>query len=172
MANNNSKYTPEYRQEICQLIISSGRSATSIAEEMGIDKNTFCSWMRDYRKESNRKEYRYATVDRDDRTDIQSRNCFTLTEDLNTAANRSEECFRRMESGRAKVVPATLTIMHAWRAFLPQQKKELIYHKKYAIIDEVGKDVTDYIEKFYNRKRLHSYPGYMSPVEFRLKNCA
>ncbi len=91
--------------------------------------------------------------------------------DLNTAANRSEECFRRMESGRAKVVPAALTIMHARRAFLPQQK-ELIYRKKYAIIDEVRKDVTDYIENFYNRKRLHSYLGYMSPVEFRLKNCA
>ena len=42
----------------------------------------------------------------------------------------------------------------------------------YAIIDEVGKDVTDYIENFYNRKRLHSYLGYMSRVEFRLKNCA
>ncbi len=39
MASNNSKYTPEYRKEVCQLIISSGRSATSIAEEMGIDKN-------------------------------------------------------------------------------------------------------------------------------------
>ena len=52
MASNNSKYTPEYRKEICQLIISSGRSATSIAEEMGIDKNTVCSWMRDYRKQN------------------------------------------------------------------------------------------------------------------------
>ena len=52
MASNNSKYTPEYRKEICQLIISSGRSATSIAEEMGIDKNAVCSWMRDYRRQN------------------------------------------------------------------------------------------------------------------------
>ena len=50
MASSNSKYTPEYREEICQLIISSGRSSTSIAEEMGIDKNTVCSWVRDYRR--------------------------------------------------------------------------------------------------------------------------
>ena len=40
MASNNSKYTSEYRQVIFQLIISSGCSATSIAEEMEIDKNT------------------------------------------------------------------------------------------------------------------------------------
>ena len=56
--------------------------------------------------------------------------------------------------------------------FFATAKKELIYRKKYAIIDDVRKDVTDYIENFYNRKRLHSYLGYMSPVEFRLKNCA
>ena len=35
MTSNNSKYSPEYREEISQLIISSGRSTTSIAEEMG-----------------------------------------------------------------------------------------------------------------------------------------
>ena len=40
MASNNSKYTLEYRKEICQLIVSTGRSATSVSEEMGIDKNT------------------------------------------------------------------------------------------------------------------------------------
>ena len=25
---------------------------------------------------------------------------------------------------------------------------------------------------FYNRKRMHSYLGYMSPVEYRLAHCA
>ena len=42
MASNNSKYTLEYRKEICQLIVNTGRSATSVSEEMGIDKNTAC----------------------------------------------------------------------------------------------------------------------------------
>ncbi|WP_156530832.1 IS3 family transposase [Intestinibacter bartlettii] len=27
----------------------------------------------------------------------------------------------------------------------------------------------EYIELFYNRKRMHSVLGYMSPVEYRLK---
>ncbi len=47
-------------------------------------------------------------------------------------------------------------------SFFVTAKKELIYRKQYAIIDEVWKDETDYIENFYNRKRLHSYLGYMS----------
>ncbi|WP_438266308.1 IS3 family transposase [Leptospira alexanderi] len=30
----------------------------------------------------------------------------------------------------------------------------------------------DYIERYYNRRRRHSGLGYMSPVEFRIKNSA
>ena len=55
--------------------------------------------------------------------------------------------------------------------FFASLKKELIYRKKYDTIEEVKTDVFRYIELFYNRKRLHSSLGYMSPVEYRLKNC-
>ncbi|MBQ1367687.1 MAG: IS3 family transposase [Firmicutes bacterium] len=36
-------------------------------------------------------------------------------------------------------------------------------------MDDVRKDLFYYIEIFYNRKRLHSSLGYMSPVAYRLK---
>ena len=32
-------------------------------------------------------------------------------------------------------------------------------------MEEVKQDVDDYKENFYNRKRLHSYLGYMSPAQ-------
>ena len=32
-------------------------------------------------------------------------------------------------------------------------------------------DLFYYIEMFYNRKRLHSTLGYMSPVAYRLQHC-
>jgi transposase InsO family protein len=51
-------------------------------------------------------------------------------------------------------------------------KKELIYRKNYDRIEEVENDIFEYIEIFYNRKRIHSTLGYMSPVEYRLNNCA
>ena len=48
-------------------------------------------------------------------------------------------------------------------------KKEYIYQKEYAIIEMVEKDIFYYVEIFYNRKRLHSNLGYLSPVAYRLK---
>ena len=50
MPSNNSKYTQEMRDQTAKFIIDTGRSATSIAEEMGIDTNTVCRWVRDYRR--------------------------------------------------------------------------------------------------------------------------
>lgn len=50
MPSNNSKYTSEMREQTAKFIIETGRSATSMAEEMGIDINTVCRWVRDYRR--------------------------------------------------------------------------------------------------------------------------
>ena len=36
-------------------------------------------------------------------------------------------------------------------------------------MEEVKQDMFQYIELFYNRRRLHSVLGYMSPVDYRLK---
>ena len=38
MASNNAKYTPEFREETARYVIESEKSATSVAEENGIDK--------------------------------------------------------------------------------------------------------------------------------------
>ena len=40
MPSNNSKYTEEMRTQTAEFILRSGKSATSVAEEMGIDTNT------------------------------------------------------------------------------------------------------------------------------------
>ena len=57
MPSNNCKYTPEFREETARYNIESGRSATGMAEEIGIDKNTVCSWVRDYRKKKGLPSY-------------------------------------------------------------------------------------------------------------------
>ena len=51
MASNNSKYSGEMREQTAKMIVEGGKSATSVAEELGIDKNTVCRWARDYRRE-------------------------------------------------------------------------------------------------------------------------
>lgn len=57
MPSNNSKYTDEMREQTAKLIIETGRSATSFAEEMGIDINTVCRWVRDYRRKNKMPSY-------------------------------------------------------------------------------------------------------------------
>ncbi len=53
MASNRTKYSEEMRNETAAYIIERGKSATSMAEELGIDKNTVCKWVRDYRRKNN-----------------------------------------------------------------------------------------------------------------------
>lgn len=53
MPSNNSKYTEEMRDRTVQHILMSGKSATSVAEELGIDTNTVCKWVREYRRKNN-----------------------------------------------------------------------------------------------------------------------
>ena len=54
-------------------------------------------------------------------------------------------------------------------SFFASLKKEYFYRREYATLEEVERDLFYYIEIFYNRKRLHSSLGYMSPVAYRLK---
>ena len=55
-------------------------------------------------------------------------------------------------------------------SFFASMKKECTNRKEYATMESVKQDMFRYIEMFYNRKRLHSSLGYMSPVAYRLKN--
>lgn len=54
-------------------------------------------------------------------------------------------------------------------SFFATLKKERIYRRNYDTMEAVRQDMFRYIELFYNRKRLCSVLGYMSPVEYRLK---
>ena len=57
MPSNNSKYTQEIRDKTAKFILDTGKSATSVAEEMGSDTNTVCRWVRDYRRKHNMPSY-------------------------------------------------------------------------------------------------------------------
>jgi transposase InsO family protein len=62
-------------------------------------------------------------------------------------------------------------------SFFKTLKSELIYHQEYKTIEQAKLAVFEYIEIWYNRKRLHSSLGYKTPVEVetefnKLKNVA
>ena len=45
-------------------------------------------------------------------------------------------------------------------------KNELIYQKRYATREEAIREITEYIEVFYNRQRRQKRLGYLSPVAY------
>ena len=51
--------------------------------------------------------------------------------------------------------------------FFSTLKKELVWRTKFETRLMARREIVEFIEVFYNRQRMHSYPGYMSPVDFQ-----
>jgi putative transposase len=58
----------------------------------------------------------------------------------------------------------------AMESFFATLKVERTAHKLYRTRDHARADVFDYIERFYNPRRRHSTPGYLSPAEFESRS--
>ena len=51
-------------------------------------------------------------------------------------------------------------------SFWSTLKTELVHHERYATREQARQSIFEYIEVFYNRQRLHSALGYLSPEAF------
>jgi transposase InsO family protein len=56
----------------------------------------------------------------------------------------------------------------AMESFWATLKTELVHHEHYATHEQARASIFEYIEVFYNRKRLHSSLGYLSPEAFEV----
>ena len=54
-------------------------------------------------------------------------------------------------------------------SFFSSLKQELIYRQSWATRAQARRAVVDYIEVFYNRRRLHSSLGYLSPAQYEAR---
>ena len=54
-------------------------------------------------------------------------------------------------------------------SFFSSLKEELIYRQSWATRAQVRRAIVDYIEVFFNRRRLHSSLGYLSPAEYEAR---
>jgi putative transposase len=50
-------------------------------------------------------------------------------------------------------------------SFFHTLKTELVHHSDYATRQQAQRDIFAFIEGFYNRTRLHSAIGYISPIQ-------
>lgn len=55
-------------------------------------------------------------------------------------------------------------------SFWSTLKLELVYRRDFATRSQARTEIFDYIEAFYNRQRIHTALGGLSPTEFELKN--
>ncbi len=55
-------------------------------------------------------------------------------------------------------------------SFFHTLKTELTYRHRYATLEQARADIFEYIAFFYNRIRIHSANGYLSPVEFEVQH--
>lgn len=58
----------------------------------------------------------------------------------------------------------------AMESFWSSLKNELVHRRRFATRAEAREALFEWIEVFYNRQRLHSALGYMSPVDFENQN--
>ena len=49
-------------------------------------------------------------------------------------------------------------------------KKEWLYRKTFNTLNDVKRAVFEFIEGFYNNKRIHSALGYLSPIQFEFQH--
>ncbi|AKV01325.1 Mobile element protein [Labilithrix luteola] len=54
-------------------------------------------------------------------------------------------------------------------SFFATLRAELVDHENYATRRAAEKAIGDYIDRFYNVERLHSFLDYVSPIEFELR---
>ena len=52
-------------------------------------------------------------------------------------------------------------------SFFSSLKNEIIHHRDYKTRDEARGEIFEYIELFYNRKRLHQSLNYQTPMQYR-----
>ena len=51
-------------------------------------------------------------------------------------------------------------------SFFGSLKTERVFLSDFKTREDARQDIIDYIEMFYNCARRHSYPGYLSPMEY------
>ena len=58
------------------------------------------------------------------------------------------------------------------QSFYRSLKTELVHQRNYTTKEEARREIFEYLEVFYSRQRIHSYLGYVSPVDYEAQGKA
>ena len=57
-------------------------------------------------------------------------------------------------------------------SFYRSLETELVHQRNYTTKEEARREIFEYLEVFYSRQRIHSYLGYVSPVDYEAQGKA
>ena len=82
--------------------------------------------------------------------------------------------FRKLFKENSLILQSMSRKANCWdnavaESFFKTLKTELVYHENYNTINEAELSVFEYIEIWYNKQRLHSALGYLTPYEYEMK---
>jgi len=54
-------------------------------------------------------------------------------------------------------------------SFFGTLNSKTVFGQRFVTPEQAKRNLIDYIEMFYNSQRRHSYLGYLTPMEFKIK---
>ena len=147
MAKTRREFTPEFKREAVALLESSGRPQMQIAAEL----TTAALMMAEQRQ----------------------RPAAGLVCHSDRGSQYAAEAYRKQLAGM-KAVPSMSRTACCYddapmESFFHILKVELVHQRRRATRDEARRDLFAYIEGYYNRQRIHSALGYITPEQAERK---
>ena len=150
--NLGKRYTEEFKKMIVELYLQ-GKTKKYLSQEYGVSSNTIREWLT-----REKKEIKQTIIHTDRGSQYLSKEYRKYCKENNLELSYSR-----------KGNPYDNACIESFHATL---KKEYVHHKKFKNLEEIRKGIFEYIESWYNRKRIQEKLGYLSPVEYeeQLKN--
>ena len=147
MAKTRREFTPEFKREAVALLESSGRPQMQIAAEL----TTAALMMAEQRQ----------------------RPAAGLVCHSDRGSQYAAEAYRKQLAGM-KAVPSMSRTACCYdnapmESFFHTLKVELVHQRRWATREEARRDLFAYIEGYYNRQRIHSALGYITPEQAERK---
>lgn len=168
----NSQYTREFRESSIQLVLNSNQEIKTIASNLGINTKTLYNWVYNYKKEHNITKTNTTKESMgEENARLHTRKPSAgLVWHTDRGSQYASVSHRRLLESHG-VIQSMSAKGDCWdnavsESFFGSLKQELVHHERFATRAEANQVIFEYIEIFYNRQRLHSYNGYISPVDF------
>lgn len=165
-------YPDEFKSQAVEMAMQPGATKAGVARSLGVNPNTLAGWINKHKRAN-------GIVDPPRIEDEHSENIRLRRElrqaqmEIEILKNAAAYFAKELRKCKRKYKPTTdsnhnhpVVDNAVAESFFGSLKTELIHNKIYATISEARRDIFDYVEVFYNRERLHSTLGYMSPQEY------